>query len=160
MDSLCLQWRYTMSRTSAREHAFKILYQMQVAPEEIESTVDLYLENFVEEPVSDSDRAFIVQEIVGTTANTAVLDEKISGALKGWTLRRLSKVDLAILRLAVYEILHEESIPASVSINEAINLAKKYSQDAAPAFINGVLGSIVPEEASEAQTEAEENGEE
>jgi len=136
-----------MSRTSAREHAFKILYQMQVAPEEIESTVNLYLENFAEEAVTDSDRAFIVQEIVGTTSRTEELDEKIAGALKGWTLSRLSKVDLAILRLAVYEILHDDSIPVSVSINEAINLAKKYSQDAAPAFINGVLGSVVPEDA-------------
>lgn len=143
-----------MSRTSAREHAFKILYQMQVAPEEIESTVNLYLENFAEEAVTDSDRAFIVQEIVGTTSRTEELDEKIAGALKGWTLSRLSKVDLAILRLAVYEILHDDSIPVSVSINEAINLAKKYSQDAAPAFINGVLGSVVPEDAAAEDGEA------
>lgn len=143
-----------MSRTSAREHAFKILYQMQVAPEEIESTVNLYLENFAEEAVNDSDRAFIVQEIVGTTSRTKELDEKIAGALKGWTLSRLSKVDLAILRLAVYEILHDDSIPVSVSINEAINLAKKYSQDAAPAFINGVLGSVVPEDAAAEDGEA------
>lgn len=143
-----------MSRTSAREHAFKILYQMQVAPEEIESTVNLYLENFAEEAVTDSDRAFIVQEIVGTTSRSEELDEKIAGALKGWTLSRLSKVDLAILRLAVYEILHDDSIPVSVSINEAINLAKKYSQDAAPAFINGVLGSVVPEDAAAEDGEA------
>lgn len=143
-----------MSRTSAREHAFKILYQMQFVPEEIESTVALYLENWAEEAVADSDRAFIVQEIAGTLARTEELDEKISGALKGWTLRRLSKVDLAILRLAVYEILHDDTIPASVSINEAVNLAKKYSQDAAPAFINGVLGSIVPQDAAEAGEEA------
>ncbi len=144
-----------MSRTTAREHAFKILYQMQVAPEEIESTVSLYLENFAEETVNEQDRAFIVQEIVGTTSREKELDEKISGALKGWTLNRLSKVDLAILRLAVYEILHDDSIPESVSINEAINLAKKYSQDAAPAFINGVLGSVVPGEAPQAAVEEE-----
>ena len=131
-----------MSRTSAREHAFKILYQMQVAPEEIESTVNLYLENFAEEPVSDSDRAFIVQEIVGTTAETAALDEKISGALKGWTLRRLSKVDLAILRLAVYEMKFDEDVPVGVAINEAVELSKKYGGDESPAFINGILGKL------------------
>ena len=68
-------------------------------------------------------------------------------------------MDLAILRLAVYEILHDPSIPASVSINEAVNLAKKYSQEAAPAFINGVLGSVVPSEGDTADA-AEEIGEE
>ena len=71
------------------------------------------------------------------------VDEIISNSSKGWKINRLSKVDLNILRLAIYEIKYNESIPVNVSINEAINLAKKYSSDEAPAFINGVLGHVV-----------------
>ena len=71
---------------------------------------------------------------------------EIAGAVKGWSLSRISKVDLAILRLAVYEIRCVPEIPSSVSINEAVELAKKYSQSAARSFINGILGSIAPRE--------------
>lgn len=135
-----------MSRKSAREHAFKILYQMQFTPEEVADTIDSYLNSFVEEPVDDADHAFITEELLGVSEHQAEIDERIAPALNGWTLSRLSKVDLSILRLATFEIMYQEDIPTSVSINEAVNLAKTYSQDAAPAFINGVLGSVVPEE--------------
>jgi N utilization substance protein B len=70
------------------------------------------------------------------------LDEEIGQALRGWKVNRLSKVDLAILRLAAFEILTVSDMPIKVSINEAVELAKKYSMDAAPAFINGILGSL------------------
>lgn len=140
-----------MSRTSAREHAFKILYQMQFIPEEPDTSVTQYEESFAQEQLPESDRAFIMQELQGINEHISDLDSRIAGALKGWSLPRLSKVDLSIMRLAVYEILYDDTIPASVSINEAVNLAKRYSQEAAPAFINGVLGSIVPNEESRPQ---------
>ena len=137
-----------MTRSKAREHIFRILYEIQInESENIEATVNTYLENFSEEAVSDSDTAFIMGEVKGVCQARENLDEEIAGAVKGWSLGRLSKVDLAILRLAVYEIRCVPEIPASVSINEAVELAKKYSQSAARAFINGILGSIAPREA-------------
>ena len=137
-----------MTRSQAREHIFKLLYEMQFKQEEVdvEEVVITYLENFPEENVSDNDKAFILSEVKGVCQTKESLDEEIAGAVKGWSLGRISKVDLAILRLAVYEIRCVPKIPVSVSINEAVELAKKYSQSAARSFINGILGSIAPRE--------------
>ena len=71
------------------------------------------------------------------------LDEKIKPYLKGWTMDRIGKTDLAILRLAVYEIFYRDDIPYKVSINEAVELAKSFCDDASPSFINGVLAGVV-----------------
>jgi len=137
-----------MTRSQAREHIFKLLYEMQFKQEEadVEEVVITYLENFPEENVSDNDKAFILSEVKGVCQTKESLDEEIAGAVKGWSLGRISKVDLAILRLAVYEIRCVPEIPVSVSINEAVELAKKYSQSGARSFINGILGSIAPRE--------------
>ena len=137
-----------MTRSQAREHIFKLLYEMQFKQEEydVEEVVVTYLENFPEENVSDNDKTFILSEVKGVQQTKESLDEEIAGAVKGWSLSRISKVDLAILRLAVYEIRCVPEIPSSVSINEAVELAKKYSQSAARSFINGILGSIAPRE--------------
>lgn len=137
-----------MTRSQAREHIFKLLYEMQFKQEEydVEEVVLTYLENFPEENVSDNDKKFILSEVKGVQQTKESLDEEIAGAVKGWSLSRISKVDLAILRLAVYEIRCVPEIPSSVSINEAVELAKKYSQSAARSFINGILGSIAPRE--------------
>lgn len=135
-----------MTRSQAREHIFKLLYEMQFKQEEtnVEEVVLTYLDNFPEENVADADKAFILGEVKGVCQTKESLDEEIAGAVKGLSLSRISKVDLAILRLAVYEIRCVPEIPASVSINEAVELAKKYSQSAARSFINGILGSIAP----------------
>lgn len=136
-----------MKRTEAREQIFKVIFQLGFYDEEhIVEQIDIYLDNLEEEIksiVTEKDRQFIVNEVEGTLANLKDIDEIISKSAKGWKLSRLSKVDLNILRLAIYEIKHDDSIPVNVSINEAINLAKKYSSDEAPAFINGVLGHVV-----------------
>ena len=143
-----------MSRTSAREHAFKILFQLQFVREETEESVKQYLDSFTTEEVDENDLAFILKEVEGVRTHEEELDQKISAALKGWTLYRLSRVDRCILRLAVFEILFDPEIPQTVSINEAIELAKKYSQEAAPGFINGVLaGVLAPSPEPDASTE-------
>ncbi|EPZ60141.1 transcription antitermination factor NusB [[Clostridium] sordellii ATCC 9714] len=77
--------------------------------------------------------------------NKSTIDELISKYAKNWTINRMAKVDLAILRLAVCEILYVPNIPTKVSINEAIELAKLYCDDKSPKFINGILGSVVNE---------------
>ena len=141
-----------MTRSEAREHAFRILYEAQFRPsEDLTEIAEVYMEVFPEDVVETPDRQFILSEVLGTMEHVQSLDEKIAANLHGWALKRLSKVDLAILRLALFEMEYVPDIPESVSINEAVNLAKKYSQDAAKGFINGVLANFAaPKDAPKA----------
>lgn len=131
-----------MSRKAAREHIFKILYGLPFSQEDVTILTDSYMRDFLEEPIDPEDMEFIRMETLGVQEELEHLDGEVGSALRGWKVNRLSKVDLAILRLAAYEILYVKDLPIKVSINEAVELAKKYSMDAAPAFINGILGSI------------------
>ncbi len=144
-----------MSRTAAREHIFKIVYELPFQNDEIELLRDRYLRDFLEEELSETDKDFIIAETEGVVVHLAELDRLIAGALQGWKINRLSKVDLAILRLAVYELRFAEDMPVSVSINEAVELAKKYSQDNAPAFINGILATVAAEKPVNTDEKAE-----
>lgn len=89
----------------------------------------------------DKDRQYIDTVVSGVREHADEIDAEISACLRGWTLQRLSRVDLAILRLSVYEMQYAD-IPAAVSINEAVELARKYSSEASCPFVNGVLGTI------------------
>lgn len=136
-----------MKRSKAREICFHILYETQFQPgEDAEKLTMTYLEQFAEEEtVTEKDLAFILGEIEGTIAHLDEIDAKIEENLVGWKLSRLSKVDLSILRLAVYEILFAKDIPENVSINEAVELGKNYSEETSGSFINGVLANFVPQ---------------
>lgn len=131
-----------MSRKTAREHAFRLLFSTQFQNESVDTMLERYLEANPGVEPEEKDLNFIRTEVAGTLQHQQEINEEIEGALQDWKLSRLSHVDLAILQITVYEMRYEEEIPVSVSINEAVELAKKYSSDAAPAFINGVLGTI------------------
>jgi len=105
---------------------------------------DVIFESYVEnhgEKLADS--KFIYEEFSGVYQNIEKIDEIISETLKAWTTDRLNKADLAILRLAVYEIIYNDEIPSSVAINEAVELAKTYCEDDSPGFINAILGAVL-----------------
>ncbi|MBR5270052.1 MAG: transcription antitermination factor NusB [Anaerotignum sp.] len=128
-----------MSRRSARKNAFFLLFQMDFSEAaEFEQVKEIFFAE-KEEPVEEADKAFILSEVEGVHEHMAEIDAMIEQSAKGWDLSRMNKVDLAILRLAVYEMKYGET-PIGVAINEAVELAKKFSSDEAPAFINGVLG--------------------
>ena len=128
-----------MSRRSARKNAFFLLFQMDFSEAaEFEQVKEIFFAE-KEEPVEEADKAFILSEVEGVHEHMAEIDGLIEQSAKGWDLSRMNKVDLAILRLAVYEMKWGET-PVGVAINEAVELAKKFSSDEAPAFINGVLG--------------------
>lgn len=128
-----------MNRREARKNAFYLIFQIDFhQPENFDEIKTLFLEQ-----QSIQETAFILKEAEGTKIHLAEIDDMISKNLKKWTKERISKVDLAILRLAIYEICFSQEIPSSVAINEAVELAKEFSTEEAPAFINGVLGSIV-----------------
>ena len=128
-----------MSRRSARKNAFFLLFQMDFSEAaEFEQVKELFFTE-AEEPVGESEKAFILSEVEGVHEHMEEIDAILAAAAKGWDVERMNKVDLAILRLAVYEMKFGE-VPVGVAINEAVELAKKFSSDEAPAFINGVLG--------------------
>ncbi len=130
-----------MNRTQAREEAFKLLYSMEIQKENDEEQIELYLEN---NEITDTKTIEYIKDVwAGIEANKEEINQKISGNLKvEWKLERLSKVDLSLLKLAIYEMLYKK-IPFKVAINEVIELAKKYGEDNSASFINGILASIV-----------------
>ena len=135
-----------MSRKSAREVAFKIIFASNFQNEEItpEDMIDVLLrETEKDEEVNNEDMNYIKTVVHGVYENMDALDKKIENHLKGWTMERICKTDLAILRLAIYEILYREDIPYKVSVNEAIELAKSFSEDSSPSFVNGMLAEII-----------------
>ena len=128
-----------MSRRSARKNAFFLLFQMDFnETAEFDQVKEIFFAE-KETPVEESDKAFILSEVEGVHEHMEEIDAIIEQSATGWDLSRMNKVELAILRLAVYEMKYGET-PVGVAINEAVELAKKFSSDEAPAFINGVLG--------------------
>ena len=129
-----------MSRKDARESAFKILYQVDIQKCDINEILTTF---YSENVVTDEDKKYIDDVTIGAFENLKEIDETIIKGLKSWTLNRISKVDKAILRLAVYEIFHREDIPERVSIFEAVELVKKYNSPKAGGFVNGILRGII-----------------
>ena len=129
-----------MNRSEMREQAFILLFEKEFfAGQSCAEVEETFAENYV--PLS----VYAKNAFENTYANRDQIDSVIEKYLKGWKIGRLPKVNLAILRLAVYEIMFEESVPDSAAVNEAVELAKKYSGDDDYSFINGVLGSFLRE---------------
>lgn len=131
-----------MNRSEMREQAFVLLFEKEFFSELTCNDIEeIYSENFSE--LSD----YAKKAFEETTARIDELDELIKKYLKGWKLERIPKVNISILRLALYEIIYEDGVPGKVAVNEAVELAKKYSGEDDYMFINGVLGSYLREEA-------------
>ena len=124
-----------ISRSKQREQAFFLIFE-ELFGHDSKEAVELYGENV--EPLGE----WAIDVYNGVCNNKEKLDETISANLDNWKINRIPKVNLAILRLSVYELLFLEDVPDSASINEAVELAKKYSGKKDAAFINGVLGSV------------------
>lgn len=134
-----------MKRSDVRTNIFKLMFQVEFNSEdEMTEIIDLFFERFTEEHVSQNKREFMEQRVFDMIEKRQELDETINKYANGWTTERLGKAELAILRVAVYEILFDDEVPNAVAINEAVNLAKEYGADLeqTPKFINGVLAQI------------------
>lgn len=128
-----------MSRKKARDNVFKCIYQIEYG-----FTTEQILKNcFVENENNEDEILYITKTLNGVTDKIKEIDEMILANLKNWSIDRIAKIDLAILRLAVYEVKYDDSIPYKVAINEAVELCKMYSTDESPSFVNGVLAKIV-----------------
>ncbi|MGN1005961.1 MAG: transcription antitermination factor NusB [Aristaeellaceae bacterium] len=126
-----------MDRKSARAHAMKLIYEWEMGGDGGEDT----RLNLLGVAPGENESEYMNRMFEGVVANAEELDAHIAAHLRGWTIERISKVDLAILRLGAYELMLKE-VPAGIAINEAVELANQYSADKAGAFINGVLGSL------------------
>ena len=134
-----------MTRRELREHIFKLLYLAEFhEAEEIPEQIGLYFDKLGE--AKDQDLTYIRTKYEKILEKRPEIDEMLESASKGWKVSRMGRVDVSILRLAVYELKYDEEIPTGVAINEAVNLAKKFGGKDSPAFINGVLAKLVTEE--------------
>ena len=130
-----------MQRTELREHVFKMLFQIEFnEPDDMPEHLKLYFEDL--ERATDRDREYIRTKYENIVKNLQEIDTLINEKTTGWKTKRMNKVDLSILRLAVYEMKWDEDIPTGVAINEAVELAKRFSGEDGPSFVNGVLARL------------------
>lgn len=132
-----------MQRTAMRELAFKLIYGMEFNNEASEEQVQIFIEN---NDITDETAIEYLKKVAnGLEENSEEIDSLISKNLKeNWSLDRISKINLSLLKLAIYEMVYA-SLPYKVAINEVVELAKKYADESAPVFINGILASVVKE---------------
>lgn len=131
-----------MNRRELREQIFKLLFRVEFnKPDEMVEQRDLFFEEN-EFEVSEKDQTHITEKTNKIIEKLQEIDEAINREAKGWTTERMGKVDLTILRLAVFEIEYDEDVPTSVAINEAVELAKKFGRDESAGFVNGVLAKF------------------
>lgn len=130
-----------MSRREARDTAFKLFFEIPFHGCDYKDRIDFFIENH-EIELDNSDKEYVKRVVELGFENLETIDEIITPLLKKWTISRLPKVSLSALRLGVTEIKYFDEIPYQVTINEVVELAKKYGDDDAPAFINGVLDKI------------------
>ncbi len=129
-----------MTRSEQREQAFILIFETLFDSDDNDEMITKF-ENTLNEKL----KKFARDLYFGTRKNIEYINSTIKEHLKNWDENRISKASLAILQLAIYEIIYESDIPPSVSVNEAVELAKKYGKDDDPSFVNGLLGSIVKE---------------
>ena len=131
-----------LSRSRLREKVFVLLFESQFnAPDDMPEQARLYLTE--SEEACDEESAVYIEERFNRVREAIPdIDELIKKHSSGWNIDRIGKVELSVLRLAVWELKYDDDIPAGVAINEAVNLAKKYGQDGAGSFINGILANF------------------
>ena len=134
-----------LKRSELREKVFVLLFESEFnSPEDMPEQAKLYL---LESPeaVDEKSAEYIEKRYKAVCEKKDEADRLIAEKSSGWTIDRIGKTELSILRLAVYELMFDDSIPAGVAINEAVNLAKKYGQEGAGSFVNGILANFAPD---------------
>lgn len=133
-----------MNRSAMREQAFKLIYSLEIQKVDstgLEDQIELYIDS--NEIKDEEAQKYIKDAVLGIEENKVEILKNIEMNLKSdWKIERISKIDLAILKLAIYEIKYKK-IPFKVAINEAVELAKKYGEDSSKNFVNGILASVV-----------------
>ena len=132
-----------MSRRELREKIFSLLFRIEFNhPEDMPEQIKLFFED-EDTKASEKEEMQIAAKYGSIMAKKDEIDNSINDKAEGWTVERMGKVELTILRLAVYEILYDDEVPAGVAINEAVELAKKFGQDGSGRFVNAILAKYV-----------------
>lgn len=140
-----------MTRSLIREHLFKLLFRIEFnRPEDMPEQVRLFFEDgFADEEhkstgsdIPEEDAAYIRDKYDKIVELLPKIDEMIDNSAKGWSISRIGKVELTILRLAIYEMLYDDDIPVGVAIDEAVELSKRFGQDTSGPFVNGILATL------------------
>lgn len=135
-----------MKRSELRENIFKLLFRVEFnGMEEMKEQESLYFDTITleeEKAISEKHQGFIKEKYRAIVEKLPRIDQEIEKISNGWQLNRIGKVELTILRLAIYEIQYDEDVPTKVAINEAVELAKKFGGEDAPSFINGILAKL------------------
>ena len=135
------EWRGKVNRRKLREHLFKMVFIFAFTVEkDMEEQKNLYLDGI--DGLEEKDREYLMKRYDAVHDHIPEIDAALNRAAKGWKTSRFASCDLALLRVAVYEMLFDDDIPEKVAINEAIELAKIYGGDDSPSFVNGVLGQV------------------
>ena len=130
-----------MTRRELRENTFVMLFHKEFHDiEEMDEQLELYFEK--KAPMSEKDEKYVSERVYDVISKLSEIDSDIEEASESWTISRMSKIDLSIMRLAYYEMRFDESVPMQVAINEAVEIAKLYGGDNSPSFINGILGKL------------------
>ena len=131
-----------MTRREIREKVFKMMFRVEFYnQEEMSEQIALCEDDACS--WKEKDKTYIFEKVEKISEKLEEIDAKINEVSEGWKTGRMGKVDLTLIRLAVYEMLYEEDVPAKVAINEAVELAKQYGTDNSPSFVNGVLAKLV-----------------
>ena len=140
-----------MTRSLIREHLFKLLFRIEFnEADDMPEQIRLYFEDSCPDEdkescgadIPEADAEYIRDKYDKITELLPQIDKKIAGAAKGWSIERIGKVELSILRLATYEMLYDEEIPVGVAIDEAVELSKKFGQETSGSFVNGILATF------------------
>ena len=140
-----------MTRSLVREHLFKLLFRIEFnSPEDMPDQVRLFFEDtFADEDhestgsdIPSSDRDYIREKYDRIVERLPEIDAMIDRSAKGWSIARIGKIELSVLRLAIYEMLYDDNIPVGVAIDEAVELAKRFGQDSSGSFVNGILATL------------------
>jgi N utilization substance protein B len=130
-----------MSRKELREHIFRMLFRIEFnSVDEMKEQEEFYFDELPE--AAGADQEYILNKYRAIVEKKEEIDALLNEKASGWPTSRMNRVDLTILRLATYEVQWDEDVPTGVAINEAVELAKKYSSDDGPSFINGVLAKV------------------
>ena len=132
-----------MGRRASREGVMKLLYQLELQKDNRQEQIDWLLED---RSFTSNDKEYIKDVVNGVYQHLDEIDDMIGNALKGWMIDRISKIELAVLRLSLYELKYRSDIPSKVTFNEAVELIKKYVGPDKAAFVNGLLGKYVDED--------------
>lgn len=140
-----------MRRREQREHIFKLLFMSEFnSEEEMNEQLSLYFEGL--EEVEEKDRDYMSAKYANVLERLEEIDGILNESSKGWKTKRMNRVDLTALRLAVYELKFDSDVPTGVAINEAVEIAKRFGGETSGSFVNGILGRIANGAPAEAET--------